>query len=204
MYTGACMRSEDNCDSVSEWLHRLESIGPGSLLVAIESRMGEALARHVSPEDIYQEAMLSLCQAAERLEWRGHAAFRSWLLTVIDHRIADAARNGVRSPRPDPHPFPHGAPGLVGALAMSTTPSRLAVYREQAEAIRAALRELPEDLREIVRARVIDQRPLREVAESMGLSVGVVRHRFRVGAELYTVHLRRALVTTTARPAPES
>ncbi|MBZ0171950.1 MAG: sigma-70 family RNA polymerase sigma factor [Phycisphaerales bacterium] len=185
------MKATPDQDSLATWMHRIDSVGPGSLLVAIESRLGSGISRHVSPEDILQEALLSLCRTADRLEWKGHAAFRSWLLTVIDHRIADAAR--MNKPGTVTHSDSHAPPCFLDAVRQSTTPSRIAAYHEEAGAIRAALSGLPDELRGIVRARIIEQRTLAEIAASEGLTIGVVRHRFRTGAELYAIRLRREL-----------
>jgi len=180
--------------NVDEWVERIEAIGPASLLVAIERRLGQTLRDRVSAEDILQEALLSACREVQRLEWRGHRQFRSWLLRVIEHRIADEARRqerGERRPRNDQAVDD----AFAAAVAQSTTPSRLAVYREQAGLIRQALERLPEPERRIVCARVIDQRPLAAIAEELGLTVGVVRQRFRAGAELYQIMLHRGLAS---------
>lgn len=194
------MGDEPRHASVGTWLHRIESIGPGSLLYIIETRLGAAAARHVTPDDIFQDLMLSVCRSASGLEWRGPAAFRSWVLTVIDHRIADAARRGARAPE---HRSIGDIPDdLRHALEQTTTPSRVASYREEARVIREALCRLPQELRDIVRARVIEQKTLGEIAESAGLTVGVVRHRLRTGSEMYTSELRRLMVTGNGSGAP--
>lgn len=196
-------------DPVSAWMHRLDSIGPGSLLYVIESRLGPAASGQAAAEDVFQDVMLTLCQNAERLEWRGLAAFRAWLLTVIDHRIADMARRArtghtsagpVMSERVAAGRF-ESSP-VWKAVAQSTTPSRVAAYREEARAIRDALAGLPADLRDIVLARVIEQRTLEEIAESTGLTVGVVRHRLRTGTEEYALRLRRSLAASNGTAGP--
>jgi DNA-directed RNA polymerase specialized sigma24 family protein len=77
----------------------------------------------------------------------------------------------------------------------STTPSRIAMYREQAAAMAAALASLPEDLGEVVRLRLIDQRSMGEIAASLGIGVEAVRHRLRRGAAAYHRRLHQALVS---------
>jgi RNA polymerase sigma-70 factor (ECF subfamily) len=74
----------------------------------------------------------------------------------------------------------------------STTPSRLAMYREQAEVMRLALEGLPQEFREVVWLRVFEQTSLEDIAQRLSLSVSAVRHRFRKGSELYTGRLRVA------------
>ncbi|MBU0718878.1 MAG: sigma-70 family RNA polymerase sigma factor [Planctomycetes bacterium] len=158
-------------DSPAVWDRLMEAVGPASLLVVIESRMGPLLRCRVTSEDIWQETLLSAWRDRAKCEWRGLRSFRNWLLTIIDHRIRDAAEyenaakrggenaarlssslTGESSDRSHARPYP----GPVG----STTPSRIAMHREQAAAMSAALETLPEELREVVRLRLFEQRVL--------------------------------------------
>ena len=178
-----------------EWERAIEACDPASLLVVIASRLG---SREVSAEadDILQEALCRAWEARERVEWRGHRAFRAWILTVIDNCISDAARrSAVRREQPLDRPGSWGRErsAASGPPAGSTTPSRLAVYREQAEIIVDALSALDPEVREIIVQRLLMQRELEQIAESMGVGVGAVRHRFRKGCEAYRRELRRSL-----------
>ena len=195
-------------DSPAVWDRLMEAVGPASLLVVIESRMGPRLRRRMSPEDIWQETLLSAWRDRAKCEWRGLRSFRNWLLTIIDHRIRDAVEyenaakrggenaawpssslSGESSDRSHARPYP----GPVG----STTPSRVAMHREQAAAMRAALETLPEDLREVVRLRLFEQLTVDEVAQRLQLGGSAVRHRFRKGAEIYQRLLMNQFATTS-------
>ena len=191
-------------DSPRAWDDLFQSVGPASLLVAIESRLGSSLRKVHAAEDILQEALLHAWNSPATCEWRGVKAFRSWLLSIIDNRIRDAAdrqsaakRGGNvpalsldRAPQFDRHASTLARFVTPSALVESTTPSRLAMYREHAMAMQAALQELPDELRDVVRLRLVEQMSLDEIAQSLGLGVAAVRHRFRKGAELYHNRLR--------------
>lgn len=171
----------------------VESLGTASLLVAIESRMSAELLARVAAEDILQEALMHLWRDRERIEWRDTKSFRSLVLSIADHRIHDAAdrefaqkRGGAggaalpvrlvgQSSSDSAHPGPIG----------STTPSRNAIVREQADAMRAALATLPDDVREIVRLRLFDELSTQAVADRVGLGLSATKHRFLKGAKLY-------------------
>lgn len=157
------------------------------------------------PEDVLQEVLLQAWRDRERIEWRGEQAFRSWLLTLIDHRLADAADYFNAQKR--------GGPG-IGALSESkdcvppgelteahitTTPSRLASYREQADLMRQALDAVPEDCREVVRLRLFDEMTSVTVAGRLGIGESAVRHRFRRGAAAYREALARMLASRSTR-----
>ncbi len=198
-------------DAPQAWDDLLAAIGPASLLVVIESRMSERLRRHTTPEDIWQEALLHAWRDRHQFEWRGLKSFRAWLLTLIDHRIHEAVVHGGAQKRGAgvaAIPISSLAGGassdggsLPGPLA-STTRSRLAILREQAAAMQAALESLPSDQQAVVRLRLFEQLTLEQTAERIGITVAAVRHRFARGAELYRERLR-AYVTSQSRSVPE-
>lgn len=195
-------------DSPPAWVELIEAVSPAALLVVIEARMSAALKARHSPEDILQEALLHAWRDRHSHEWHGQKVFRNWLLTIIDHRIRDLAvresaqkRGGDRVETPFSSLRPPGGlaadssdtaalPGMA-----STTPSRIAIYNETAAAMRAALRALPEEQREIVRLRLFEQLSVEEIAERLQLGPSAVRHRFRKGAELYEQQLRSKLAS---------
>lgn len=184
------------------WERLIESVQPASLLLVIERRMSMDLKNVHAAEDVLQEALLHAWRDRQQFEWRGIGSFRSWLLSIIDHRIRDAADRSSAAKREPGRPvvalseFGAGATNSTagqGFPAGSTTPSRIAMYREQAEVMRQALDALPEELREIVGLRLFEQCPLEEIAARLDLGVEGVRHRFRKGSELYVRRVRAAL-----------
>lgn len=199
------LRSSDPRD----WERLVESLGPASLLVAIEGRMSAALRARMSAEDILQETLLHLWRDRERIDWRDTKSFRSLVLSMADHRIHDAAdfasaakRGGGRAAlsldASDANSSRSSGNGM--APAISTTPSRLAMHREQAEAMKRALEGLSEEFREVVRLRAFELLPLEEIAVRLGLGESAVRHRFRKGSALYAQRLRIALDTSGVPP----
>jgi RNA polymerase sigma factor (sigma-70 family) len=191
--------------SAEDWRRTFEAIGPASLLVAIEDRMSDALKGRVSPDDILQESFLHAWRDRDSIEWRGLRAFRSWVLTIIDHRIRDTAdreaavkRGGgatIRSVHSD------AAGSGPPEPAVTTTPSRVASYREQAELMRDALRVVDEDCREVVRLRLFDRLPIDEIAARLLIGPSAVRHRFRRGVLAYEQELNALLRNSTPRNA---
>ncbi len=187
----------------------IESVGPSSLLVVIEGRMGAALRARYMPEDVFQEAMLHAWRDRHRFEWRGLKSFRAFLLSIIDNRIRDltdraqAQKRGggidpVRVAPLDPPLSTDGGHRGDGALLASTTPSRIAAYREERVAMHAALDALPDDLRDVVRLRLFEQMTLEEVASRLGMGESAARHRFRKGAALYRRKLEAALAARSS------
>lgn len=131
------------------WSELIDALGPPSMLVLIGRRMGAALRAKLTAEDVWQEALLQAWRDRSKCEWRGVAAFRRWMVSVIDHRLhdlCDAAarvkRGGGRGSVPieamasaDASSSP---PVYAGPVA-STTPSRVLADREIAGRMEAAL-----------------------------------------------------------------
>lgn len=195
------LRSTDPRD----WERLIESLGPASLLVAIEGRMSAELRARLNADDILQETLLHLWRDRERIEWRDAKSFRSLVLSMADHRIHDAAdlanaakRGGGRAAVSIDASNSNASRSSAGARgpAASTTPSRIAMRREQADGMQRALASLPDEFREVVRLRAFELLALEEIAARLGLGVSAVRHRFRKGSALYAQRLRVELDTS--------
>lgn len=180
------------------WQRLIAALGPAWLLVTIRSRMGANLARRYAPEDVLQEALLHAWRDRARCTWQGVRAFRSWLLQIIDNRLRDLAEHEGRKKRggdrtagtlPDESQLPPG----------TTTPGRLAAWREQAEAMSKALADLPEEQREVVRLRLFEELEMPEVAMRLGLGLSAAKHRLRKGAEMFRRLLRALLTASVSR-----
>ena len=200
-------------DSPETWDRLIEALDPARLLVIIESRMPGPLCRAMRPEDILQESLLHAWRDRHKFEWRGESAFRAWLLSVIDHRIRDAIDRGTALKRGGAQPPVHhsfspsassSSPDGRGPMlpAASTTPGRIAVFREQAEVMRAALESLPDELREVVRLRIFEECSCEDTAALLDLGVSAVKHRLRKGAALYQKQLTRELVSRSGSRLP--
>lgn len=200
-------------DSPRVWDDLIDAVGPASLLVVIDARMGARLKRRHTAEDIWQESLLHAWRDRECIEWRGLRSFRSWLLSIIDNRIREAADMDAAQKRGGGRPeivasalqpVGRGSATSIEAIgpAGSTTPSRIAGFREQAAAMHEALEELPDDLREVVRLRLFEQLHIDEIAERLAIGPAAVRHRFRKGAEIYHRRLRAALTSRAATLPP--
>lgn len=179
------------------WPRLIESLDPARMLVVIEDRMGAKLRERCEPDDILQEALLQAWLSRGSFEWRGAKSFRSWLLTIIDHRIGDEHDRIGRLKRDAHREVPlSGLAGTDSSASVmdfaggSTTPSRVASYRERAALLRAARESLPDELREVVRLRWFEELELEEIAQRLKIGVSAIRHRARKGEVLFRTRLR--------------
>ena len=120
-------------------------------------------------EDIVQEAMLRA--------WRAFDGFRGdnvrpWLLTIVRNcwrnGVADTARR-KQTPLPEEHdqPLADEPPG----------PEARAADASEARKLRALIADLPEDFREALILREIEDMSYREIADATGAPIGTVMSR---------------------------
>ncbi len=179
-------------DQVS-WDTLIEGLGPASCIVVIDSWMGRQVTSHVSAEDILQEALFLAWRDREQHEWRSMRAYRGWLLEIARNRIRDHARRLSALKRGGGQkPALFSEMGLeegctLGSLLPhgSTTPSRVAHTNEQAQRMRDALAELPDEQAQILRRHLFEERDMTEVAEELGIGLSSAWRRFRTGSAAY-------------------
>ena len=183
----------------TEWGRLVESLDVASVFVVINSWLGSKLRGPVSAEDIWQETLWCSWRDREQHAWRGLSSWRIWLLSIARNRVRDAGRQLGRVKRGGGH---HTAPfstlaesGSVSALLPpgSTTPSRVAGFRERARAMERALESLEPELRTIVHLRLFEEVPIREVAEQLGLALSTTKDRLLRGVTSYRHRLRQLL-----------
>ncbi len=200
-------------DDAATWERRVEAVGIPALLVAVGARLGPALRREVSAEDVLQDALLLAWRDRALCEWRGLRPFRRWLLTVVENHLRHLAaaratqlRGGgdktltfsALSRSVDPSADSDAGLASRIGLAASGTPSRVASRREEAAAMEEALASLDDDVREVVRLRLIEELEVEQVAARCGIGVEAARHRFRRGMEVYRLRVRRRLADHSA------
>ena len=126
-------------------------------------------------EDVVQEAFLSLWRSGARYD-RTRGSVRSWVLGVVHNRAIDLfRRESVRAGRDV------NADGLVELMrAPDDTPGDVQ-RREDAEGIRAALKELPADQRHVIELAYFGGFSHSQIATMLELAPGTVKGRMRLG-----------------------
>jgi RNA polymerase sigma-70 factor (ECF subfamily) len=137
-----------------------------------------------SAEDAVQEAFISMWKQAPRFDpERGQV--RSWLLTIVHHKSIDAVRR--RSNRPE-RQLPEGADEFLEATRGG--PEDAAVWALEAEAVRNAMRRIPEEQRLTVEMAYFRGMTHVEIAAEMGVPLGTVKSRLRIAMEKMREYLQ--------------
>jgi RNA polymerase sigma-70 factor (ECF subfamily) len=120
-------------------------------------------------DDVVQEAMLRAFRGFSG--FRGENA-RAWLLTIVRNCWRNRSRDVARR-RHEPLPEDDEAP-LASA---EPGPEALALRASEARRLRALIGRLPEDFRETLLLREIEDLSYREIAEATGAPIGTVMSR---------------------------
>lgn len=153
------------------------------LLAFIDRQLGTALRRKIEAEDIFQEMSADAVRSLADVDLAERDPF-SWLCQVADRRIKDAARFFDAQKRDSAREVPLGTPGggstgqpgLINMLVASMTTPSQAFSRNVREAqLAEALGKLPEDQREALRLRYVENLPTKQIADRIGKSDAAVR-----------------------------
>ncbi len=146
----------DDLDAFAELIRRHQDFVYGAVLRVVKNP--------TQAEDIAQEAFLRAYRGLEG--FRGDAQVRSWL-----YRIAtNLAMNAVTRKREFPT---ETLPEQVSA----NVPARALEHSELRAHLRAAIAELPDDLRVPLVLREYDELSYQEIADTTGLPLNTVRTR---------------------------
>ncbi len=131
-------------------------------------------------EDLLQETLLRAYHALGRLNHPG--TLRSWLLTIAQNVMTDAARREARRKRTAP---PRAGPNaLANVPGRSPSPEDEAARSEQREQVLAVLRSLPEEYRLPLTLRYIAGADYEAIETQLGLSNGALRGLLHRGLKM--------------------
>jgi RNA polymerase sigma-70 factor (ECF subfamily) len=139
-------------------------------------------------EDVTQEAFLSVWRSGARFDpTRG--SVRTWTLGIVRNRSIDALRRLAGSaPKLD-----LDDDGLLEAQPAGELTEGEAIKRETARTVRGALRDLPAEQSEVIGLAYFGGFTHSEIAEMLGMPLGTVKGRMRLGLEKIRVSLAEGL-----------
>jgi RNA polymerase sigma-70 factor, ECF subfamily len=139
-------------------------------------------------EDVTQEAFLSVWRSGARFD-AARGSVRSWTLGIVRNRAIDALRrSSTQAPKLDldDEAVLEGQPGT------ELTDSE-AIRRETSRRVRGALHELPAEQSEVIGLAYFGGFTHAEIAEMLGMPLGTVKGRMRLGLEKIRVTLAEGM-----------
>lgn len=125
-------------------------------------------------QDILQETFIRLWR--HKLKYKAIARFSTWLFTIAGNLVRSEMRRQAREPRVDLEPrdkddrpleLPHPGPAVDALVHQNMT----------VEAVRAAIDQLPDEFREVILLREIEELSYEEIVEMVHVPLGTVKSR---------------------------
>jgi RNA polymerase sigma-70 factor (ECF subfamily) len=163
---------------------RFRERGNGKALAAVFDLTAKellAVAAHLAPSAAEAEDLVQLVylRAIERAKSFDRAqGLRPWLYGILWREAMGARRRAAR--RPDADELDRAA---------VADPAEIAAGSELTAAVRVALDDMPARYKEVLEPLLLEQKPAREIAATLGRSSGTVRMQIHRGLE----RLRRSL-----------
>jgi len=148
------------------------------------------LGGRADSEDVVQEAFVKAYRSQS--SFRGEASLGTWLRRIVTNEALDFRRR-ARGRGRERRKVIATAAGGDDQPSRGPAPETTASERERAAAVRAAIDELPEDQRQVVLLKEIEELSYREIAEELGLPIGTVESRVIRGRVRLAGALRRRL-----------
>jgi RNA polymerase sigma-70 factor (ECF subfamily) len=144
-------------------------------------------------EDVTQEAFLSMWRSRARFD-PARGSVRSWSLGIVRNRAIDALRRGAGN-----------APKLDldddAVLETQRSPDRTdseAIRRDTARHVRGALGALPPEQSRVIELAYFGGFSHSEIAEMLGMPLGTVKGRMRLGLEKVRASLAEGMSASEA------
>ncbi len=169
-------------DSGEPPIEQLTRYEPWLRLIAgweIDSRLGGKF----SASDVVQQTMLEAWKCWGKFDGDQEYQRRAWLRQILAHQLAQFARQYIGTQKRDimreqsiDASLAHSSLRLEQLLAADqSSPSRRAADNEQSLQLARLLEQLPDDYRQVIRLRNLEDLSHEEVAQRMNRSVGAVR-----------------------------
>jgi len=146
----------------------------GRLLALVRLRLGRGLRSRLESRDILQACLLKSFERLDQFEGSEAASLMAWLARIAENEIRDQADFHHRGRRDARREAPLEEAGGPAAQHLRSALSR-AILGEEFLRLEKALETLPEDYREVVLLRKMEERSWREVAGRLGRSEDACR-----------------------------
>jgi RNA polymerase sigma-70 factor (ECF subfamily) len=151
----------------------------GYLTVLAEVQIGRRLQRKVDAADVVQEAFLGASRDFAQFRGESEAQFLAWLRQVLASVLANLVRHyqgtqrrDIRLERQLAVELDQSSQALDrGLAAAQSSPSQQATRREESARLADALARLPEELRDLLILRHLEEMTFPQIAERLGRSV---------------------------------
>ena len=175
-------RAREDGDSLADLLELfrpwLESLA--------DDRSGMRLRGKVTRSEIAQIVIISANETFEQFRGTNVNALYSWLAQILEHRIADQARQFIKAQARSIDRETHFDGELPCPLHR---PSQIVSNREEIARLLAGISALPEPMRKVVQLRYVDDLSFDKIAVLLGVPESTVRRRWHEALQMLKKNL---------------
>jgi len=136
------------------------------------------VGERAAAEDVTQEAFISIWRSGARYD-QARGSVRSWTLSIVRNRAIDALRSKAgRAPK-----LTFDDEAILEQRPSGDLTDDEALRRETAHEVRGALGELPGEQSKVIQLAYFGGFSHSEIAEMLGVPLGTVKGRMRLGLE---------------------
>lgn len=139
-------------------------------------------------EEVTQEAFLSIWRTGARFD-PARGSVRAWTLGIVRNRAIDALRR--ESGKAPKLSFDDDA--ILEAQPAGERTEDEALRRSEAQEVRGALRDLPDEQSKVIQLAFFGGFSHSEIAEMLGMPLGTVKGRMRLGMEKIRARLAEGI-----------
>ncbi len=179
----------DRSDSVGSWLTEARAGSPDALGKLLEAcrlyllqvangEMESRLQTKVGASDLVQETYIEAQRIFDRFGGKSPAELRAWLRAILLNKLATATRQYRDTAKRQigrEIPIDPEASRPIDPAAPIATASSIMIRQERMESLMAALGRLPEDYRQVIVWRQVENLSFEEMAARLERSVDAVR-----------------------------
>ena len=140
----------------------------------VRLRVGPVIRARETRSDIVQSVCREVLKDLARFEYQGEASFAKWLFGAALHKILERQRYHARQMRDVRREQPL-EDDLLACYETITTPSQVAIRKEQLQLFEETFDKLPEHYREVLTLSKIVGLGHAEIAQEMGKEEAAVR-----------------------------
>ncbi|MDG1896690.1 MAG: sigma-70 family RNA polymerase sigma factor [Fuerstiella sp.] len=157
----------------------------GTLNAQTDRELDSRLQVRAGASDMFQQTALSAVHRVHAFRGTTMAEFMGWLKTLHRNNLLDVVRNNknaeIRSVGKEKSI--DGLPGEAAVMADRSvpTPSRIMQADETVADLHTAIQELPDDQRQVLRLRLLEELPIAAIAEQLQRTEDSIAGLFKRG-----------------------
>lgn len=144
-----------------------------------QAKLDSKMQKKMSGSDLVQDSFAVATRDFDDFRGQRPELLNAWLLTILNHQLIEGFRRFKMSEkRRLQRELPDGESCLSRTVDAGDSPSAVCSAKEDVAQLLSAISRLPEELRQIVQLRYVDDRTFEQIASELNLPTSTCRRRW--------------------------